>query len=187
MASPDSPDPGLQPLDPKLFRDNDDEEDIFWKQKLNALINGTVTPSEAATDYDSCVVEDANRRHAALLKRPDPRNLTAEEEERDVPSMRAIAPNPSGDIQLLFPWIATLCSAFPPHHEKQTRIIRFLEALRDLPRRDVLDGVPPEDPNEPYSTITLWPLGGGWMGLPEVFLLESYGTSCCFCLRKKYN
>ena len=82
MASPDSPDPGFQPLDPKLFSDNDDEEDIFWKQKLNALINGTVTPSEAATDYDSCVVEDANRRHAELLKRPDPRNLTAEEEER---------------------------------------------------------------------------------------------------------
>lgn len=38
-----SQDPGLQPLDPKLFSDDDDEEDLFWKRKLEALINGDVT------------------------------------------------------------------------------------------------------------------------------------------------
>lgn len=170
-----SPDPGLQPLDPKLFSDHDDEEEIFWKRKLEALINGEVTPSQAATDFDSCVVDEAIRRHEELLKRPDPRNLTAEEKENGVPSTRAIAPNPSGNIQLFFPWIATLCSAFPPRHEKQDRIIQFLEALRNMPKHDVIEGVPPENPNEPYNTTTLWPFGGNWMALAEVFRVETYG------------
>lgn len=170
-----STDPGLQPLDPKLFSDDDDEEEVFWKRKLEALINGDVTPSQAATDFDACVVEEATSRHIELLKRPDPRNLTAEEEENGVPSMRAIAPNPSGNIELVFPWIARLCSAFPPNHEKQDRIIQFLEALRDMPEHEVLEGVPPEDPNEPYDTTRLWPFGEHWMALTEVFRIEAYG------------
>ena len=170
-----SQDPGLQPLDPKLYSDDDDEEDTFWKRKLEALLNGDVTPSQAATDFDSCVVEEANTRHVELLKRPDPRSLTVEEEENGVPSTRAIAPNPSGNIELVFPWIATLCSAFPPHHEKQDRIIQFLEALRDMPRHDVYEGVPPENSDEPYNTTTLWPFGGNWMALAEVFRIETYG------------
>lgn len=164
-----SQDPGLQPLDTNLFSDNDDEEDLFWKRKLEALINNDVTPSQAATDFDLCVVEEANTRHAELLKRPDPRNLTSEEDENGVPSMRAIVPNPIGSIELFFPWIATLCSAFPPYHEKQDRIIQFLEALQDMPRNDVYDGTPPEVPNEPYTTTTLWPFGGNWMALAEMF------------------
>lgn len=172
-----SQDPGLQPLDTNLFRDNDDEEDLFWKRKLEALINNDVTPSQAATDFDLCIVEEANTRHAELLKRPDPRNLTDEEEANGLVSMRAIAPNPSGNIELVFPWIATLCSAFPPHHEKQDKIIQFLEALRDMPKHEVYEGVPPEDPDEPYGTTTLWPFGGSWIALPELFRVESYGTS----------
>ena len=169
-----SQDPGLQPLDPKLYSDDDDEEDIFWKLKLEALLNGDVTPSQAATDFDSCVVEEANTRHVELLKRPDPRSLTVEEDENGVPSTRAIAPNPSGNIELVFPWIATLCSAFPPHHEKEDRIIQFLEALRDMPKHDVYEGVPPENSDEPYNTTTLWPFGGNWMALAEVFRIETY-------------
>ena len=43
-----SQDPGLQRPDPKLFSGDDDEEDLFWKRKLEALINGDVTPSQAA-------------------------------------------------------------------------------------------------------------------------------------------
>ncbi|OJJ85929.1 uncharacterized protein ASPGLDRAFT_122491 [Aspergillus glaucus CBS 516.65] len=172
-----SQDPGLQSLDPKLYSDDDDEEDIFWKRKLEALLNGDVTPSQAATDFDSCVVEEANTCHVELLKRPDPRSLTVEEEENGVPSTRAIAPNPSGNIELVFPWIATLCSAFPPHHEKQDKIIQFLEALRDMPKHDVYEGVPPENSDEPYNTTTLWPFGGNWMALAEVFRIETYEFS----------
>ncbi|BCR86807.1 uncharacterized protein ACHE_30794A [Aspergillus chevalieri] len=84
MASQDA---GLQPLDPKLFSedDDDDEEDLFWKRKLKALINGDMTPSQAATDFDLCIVEEANTRHAELLKRPDPRSLAAEEEKNGAP------------------------------------------------------------------------------------------------------
>lgn len=52
---------------------------------------------------------------------------------------RAIAPNPSGNIELVFPWIATLCSVFSAHHEKQDRIFQFLEALRDMPKHDVYE------------------------------------------------
>lgn len=91
--------------------------------------------------------------------------------------MRAIAPNPSGDLEELIQWIARLCSAFPPYHPGQDRIIKFLEVLRDLPRREVPDGVPPEDGSEePYPTMTFWEFES-WGWLAEIFRVEESGMS----------
>ncbi|EGN96878.1 hypothetical protein SERLA73DRAFT_185094 [Serpula lacrymans var. lacrymans S7.3] len=166
-----------EPLDLQLFRDDDDEEDVLYKKRLFALMNGNVTPSEAAAAFDAWVVDEANTRLKELMKRPDPRNLTSEDEERGIVSMRAIAPNPSGNIELVFPSIAKLCSAFPPHHPGQDRIIQFLEALRAMPEHQVPEGVPAEDRNDHYEMTTLWPFGGNWMALAEVFRREAYEYS----------
>ena len=170
-----------KPLPWNLFSPDDTEEEILRKERLAALVsddNG-ITPNEAAIGFDAAVTSEANTRLQDTMKRPDPRNLTTEEEAQGVPSTRVFAPNPSGAIEELFPWIARLCSAFPPYHPAQNRIVAFLEALRSLPRHDVPEGVPPEDlASEPYPSITLWPLGGTWQGLPEIFRVEELGMFC---------
>ncbi|KAJ0273996.1 hypothetical protein COL940_009592 [Colletotrichum noveboracense] len=154
-----------------LFADDDDEEDILYKRKLQNLIDGTVTPSEAAADFDAWVVQDANNRLKQLLKRPDPKNLTPEEEAKGM-SLRAIAPNASGSIDLEFPTIAKLCSAFPPFHPGQDAIVQFLEALRAMPDHQVPDGIPNGDGDDSHF-ITLWPFGDDWMALTEIFRREA--------------
>ncbi|EQB57551.1 hypothetical protein CGLO_02308 [Colletotrichum gloeosporioides Cg-14] len=154
-----------------LFTDDDDEEDILYKGKLQNLIDGTVTPSEAADDFDAWVVRDANNRLKELLKRPDPKNLTSEEEAKGM-SLRAIAPNASGSIDLVFPTIAKLCSAFPPFHPGQDAIVQFLEALRAMPKHQVPDGIPDGDEDDSHL-ITLWPFGEDWMALTEIFRREA--------------
>ncbi len=103
----------LMVLDLYLFRDDDDEEDLTCKRMLQALVHCEVTPPQTAADFDSWVVQDANRRLAKLLQRADPRSLTAEEDQQGL-TLRAISPNASGKIELVFPMIAKLCSAFPP-------------------------------------------------------------------------
>lgn len=167
-----------KPLPWNLFSPDDTEEEILRKKRLAALVSddNSITPNEAAIQFDAAVTSEADMRLQETMKRPDPRNLTAEEEAQGIPSTRVFAPNPSGAIEDVFPWIARLCSAFPPYHPAQDRIIVFLGALRALPRHDVPDGIPPQDcANEPYPSITLWPLGGTWQGLPEIFRVEELG------------
>jgi len=161
-----------EPLDVQLFRDDDDDEDLVYKKKLHALVVGDVTPSEAATDFDAWIVGESNMRLKELMKRPDPRNLTPEEEEQGL-SLRALAPNASGYIEMVFPSIAKLLSAFPPFHPKQDSIIQFLEALRAMPEHQVPDGIPAGASNDGDHMITLWPFGGNWMALAEVFRREA--------------
>lgn len=120
-------------------------------------------------------MQEANWRKEELLKRPDPRNLTPEEEEQGIPSMRAIAPNPSGDLEKLIQWIARLCSACPPYHPGHDQIIEFLKIPRDLPRQEVPDGVLPEEgSDEPYPTMTLWAFES-WGWPTETFRVEESG------------
>lgn len=168
-----------KPLDLQLFRDDDDNEDLFYKKRLHALVNGDVTPSTAAADFDAWIVDEANTRLKELMKRPDPRNLTPEEEEQGV-SLRAVAPNPSGSIEMVFQSIARLCSAFPPYHPGQDRIIQFLEVLRAMPEHQVPDGVPAEDPDDHDHMVSLWPFGDNWMALAEVFRMEADGLCSLF-------
>jgi Protein of unknown function (DUF3632) len=164
----------VEPLDLQLFRDDSDDEGQLCDGILHALVNGNLTPSQAAANFDAWIVNDTNVRLEKLMKRPDPRNLTPEEEERGE-SMRAIAPNPSGCIELAFQSITKLCSAFPPYHPGQDRILQFIKALRALPEHQVPAGVPAENSDDSDQMLTLWPFGGNWMALAEVFRMEANG------------
>jgi hypothetical protein len=155
-----------EPLDLQLYEEYDDEEDLYYKKRLESLVLGKITPSKAASDFDAWVTTEANARLEKLKQRPNGRNLTPEEEEQGVHE-RAIAPNASGFIDLVFPTIARLLSAFPPNHPGQDSIIHFLEALRALPEHEVPDGINAEPGNE--DMMTLWPFGESWQGLTEVF------------------
>jgi hypothetical protein len=170
-------------LDLQLFRDDSDDEGQLCDGILHALVNGNLTPSQAAANYnfDARIINDANVRLEKLMKRPDSRNLTPEEEERGE-IMRAIAPNSSGCIELAFQSITRLCSAFPPYHPGQDRILQFIEALRALPEHQVPVGVPAENSDDPDQMLTLWPFGGNWMALAEVFRMEANGMFSCLLL-----
>ncbi|PYI11783.1 hypothetical protein BO78DRAFT_425671 [Aspergillus sclerotiicarbonarius CBS 121057] len=160
-----------KPLPLKLYDKWDDEDDLILKHKLEALINGNITPDQAAIDLDTIITNDMNQKHEALMKRPDPRNPTPEEEAQGA-NMYCIMPHPRRWIEPLFHAIARLCSSFPPYHPGQTRIIDCLKALKALPRHDLYSGLPPEDPNEPYRTVTLWPIEGNWEAVAEIFDYE---------------
>ncbi|KAH7119919.1 hypothetical protein B0J11DRAFT_534869 [Dendryphion nanum] len=169
MSTPSPSD--KEPLALNLFNEHDDDEDIFYKKNLQDLLDGTVSPSKAASDFDTWVTTSSHQRLTALLSRPFPYTLTVEEEKSGT-NLRTISPNASGFIELVFPTIARLCSAFPPHHEGQDRIIGFLEALRALPEHRAPDGIPEEAGAEGHF-ITLWPFGGNWRALAEVFRREA--------------
>lgn len=62
-------------LDIQLYREDNDDEEIFYKGKLEALINSDKTPSAAAADFDAFVVQETHKRLTELLKRPDPRHF----------------------------------------------------------------------------------------------------------------
>ncbi|OJJ86310.1 uncharacterized protein ASPGLDRAFT_72654 [Aspergillus glaucus CBS 516.65] len=151
--------PGVYPDKPlplRLYDEFDEEEELWIKPRLEALVKGDLTPSQAAVEFDTMLTEDTNRKHDKLMKRTDPRNLTPEEEGQGA-NMYTIMPHPRIYIGPMFSSISRLCSAFPPYHEGQTRIVEFLLALRSLPRHEIFKDLPPEDPNEPYPTLTLWP------------------------------
>jgi len=168
-----------KPLDLKLFEDTDDEEDIRYKQLLLALVDGDVTPAQAARDFDARVVGESNRRLQLLLSRPK-LALTAEEVEEGI-SYRSITPNASDIIEPMFRTIARLCSAFPPFHSGQDRLISFFEELRILPEHEAPDWISEPDDNDEETldgiagTVTqptmipLWPFGDHWGTLTEDF------------------
>lgn len=162
-------------LDLKLYEENDDEEDLLYKRKLYALVNGDVTPAAAAADFDAWIVGDSNKRLNEFKNRPDQNNLTAAEESRGIVSLRAVGPNPSGNIELVFWSLAKLCAAFSPYHTGQNNIIQFLEALRALPEHVVPEIV---EQDGPIDELKLWPFGGNWLGLAETFRREGDGK--CF-------
>ena len=168
------------PLALQLFRDDDDDEDVFYKKKLEALVNGNVTPSQAASDFDAWIIDENNKRLAEFMKRQNPRGPTPEEEEQDI-SPGGIMPNTSGYIGMVFPSIARLCSAFPPFHAGQDRIIQFLEALRAMPEHQAPDHNPSGGPGDKVDMITLWPFGDNWMALAEVFRREAEGKFTDIC------
>ena len=155
-----------QPLDLQLYDEYDDEEDLYYKKRLESLVLGEITPAKAASNFDAWVTTESSAKLDKLKQRPNGRKLTAEEEERGVHE-RAIAPNASGYIEMVFPTIARLLSAFPPSHPGQDSVIQFLEALRALPKHEAPDGINAEPGGD--DMIILWPFGGSWMALTEVF------------------
>ncbi|PWY83394.1 hypothetical protein BO70DRAFT_361513 [Aspergillus heteromorphus CBS 117.55] len=156
------------PLSLNLYEDFDDDEDLWYKGILVSLVTGDVTPTQAAIDIDTYITQLANQRYEAYQEYQElhPGQTPTDEEERD----RVSGPNPRGDVEMLIQWAARLCSAFPPSHAGQERIISFLEALRDLPRHKVLNVVfPREEGDGMYTAMELWPLRGRWLSLQQEF------------------
>ena len=165
-----------KPLPLKLYSEHDDEEDLSIKKRLEALVKGNTSPRQTAIDLDTTITEDTNQKQKEIMKRPDQQALTPEERTQGI-NMYDLVPNPRSAIQTIFLSLARLCSAFPPYHPGQTRIVEFLEALRELPRHEVYTGCPCEEPDEPYPTVLLWPLGGDWEGVAELF---EYEITCMY-------
>ncbi|KAB8275419.1 hypothetical protein BDV30DRAFT_236785 [Aspergillus minisclerotigenes] len=157
----------FQPLDIKLSGPHDDEEDIFFKDLLLSLVGGEISPNEAANNLNKWIVENSNTDLEERKRYPDPWNVPSPEN----PSW--VAPNPSGLITCFFESFARLCSAFPPGHVGQDRLIQFLEALRDMPKHEVPNYLPNDPPEDFYYLLELWPFGGSWLGLTEVFRTEA--------------
>ncbi|KAE8421046.1 hypothetical protein BDV36DRAFT_305609 [Aspergillus pseudocaelatus] len=157
----------FEPLDIKLFAPHDDEEDLFFKNLLLSLVGGEITPDQAANDLDKWIVEKANKDFEERKKYPDPWNVPSPED----PS--CVAPNPSGLITCFFESFVRLGSAFPPGHTGQDRLIQFLETLRAMPMHEVPNYLPNDPPEDWYHLLELWPFGGSWLGLTEVFRTEA--------------
>lgn len=150
-----------KPLPLNLYDEYDDDEDLWIKPRLENLVNGALTPKQLAIEVDAMITQDTIKKHDELMKRPDPHNLTEEEEENET----SIAPFPRSHIYLLLSAIVQLCTAFPAYHLGQTYIVELLFALQSLPRHEVYTGLPPRDPSKPYQKMTLWPLDedeGDW-------------------------
>ncbi|KAI1394268.1 uncharacterized protein F4822DRAFT_424747 [Hypoxylon trugodes] len=160
---------GDEPLDLQIFADEDDADDKTYKQILLALVSGELSPHAVAADFDAWVVRESNRRLKLLMERPDPKGLTPQEESSGM-TMRMISPDASGYIEEAFSAIARLFSAFPPNHPGQDRIILFIEALSAMPEHRAPDAIP-DSSNDGY--ITLWPFGGNWQALAELFRKEA--------------
>ncbi|PYH86425.1 hypothetical protein BO82DRAFT_397598 [Aspergillus uvarum CBS 121591] len=104
-----------------------------------------------------------------------PYQLTPEEIARGLTSIRELASSAWGQVKRIFQWIAVLCSAVPPSHSAQNRIIMFMEALRAMPLHKVLCLGPDSNEGkdvEPFEEMPLWPLGKNWCGSADAFRRE---------------
>ncbi|RAK81900.1 uncharacterized protein BO72DRAFT_444375 [Aspergillus fijiensis CBS 313.89] len=176
-------------LDFNIFEHHDDEEDLFYKNKLVAIVEGEVTPKQAAIEIDTFITHDSERLyklhrayHFSPEDLPDEIRgqlpLPADSNERE---LGIHCPNPGGHIEMFMHWVFRLGSAFPPGHVGQDRLIAFLEALRDLPRHEIVTiaspsvASPSDDQVEQnmYTTLEVWPIGGHWLLLQMVAHYEA--------------
>ncbi|KAM5354691.1 hypothetical protein ACJ41O_001338 [Fusarium nematophilum] len=144
--------PAQEALDPRLFDEDDEAEDLAYKQILDQVIQQTTPPSRAATQIDEWVTSEANARFYVLKGR----ELT--EEEKD--SLFLVGPNPSRHIDMIMGCIARVCSAYPPAHAAQNALVELIQALKDLPKHQV-PGLSYDDSHQPVldETCLLWPFG----------------------------
>ncbi|KAF1937090.1 hypothetical protein EJ02DRAFT_459000 [Clathrospora elynae] len=158
--------PASPTLDPQLYEEWDDEDDLRWKNPLNALINNTQTPREAAQSIDNLLRADTSERLQKLVEYANSHDMATEERESgdwgDLPP-----PNAGAMAEQLLRWYARVCTAFSPYSEGQNRLIELLEELKDLPRWMAPDGRPDEDGNVTESEF--WRFGRSWIGLEDAF------------------
>lgn len=140
------------PLDPRLFDDDDDAEDLAYKQILDAVMAQTTPPSQAASQMDEWVTSEAEKRSSWLKGR----QLT--QEERD--SLYLLAPNPSRHVDMIVGSMATVCSAYPPAHAAQNALVELVQALKELPKHQV-PCLSHDDSHDPVldGRYSLWPFG----------------------------
>ncbi|KAI1098752.1 hypothetical protein F4804DRAFT_114550 [Jackrogersella minutella] len=133
-----------------LYQD-DNEDDRFCKGLMQALVDGSRTPAQIATDLDAWVVNESSRRLQEFLRRPD---LIEKDDTGHI--LRHSIPNASGYADHFFQSFPNLCSVFPPHHVGQTRIIDFLEALMAMPKHEAPDYFMEGGALSDVNMISLW-------------------------------
>ena len=166
-------------LDPRLYENWDDEDDVRWKTPLEALINGTQTPLQAAQSIDNMVSTETSER---LQKRIDYANLhklTAE--ERESSDWGGLYPPNAGSIahEVLRSY-GRVSTAFSPYSKGQDQLIELLVELRDLPRWMAPETRPDEN-GDVYRT-EFWAFGYNWIGLEDEFRRQHAGGSIHFRL-----
>ncbi|KAH6644824.1 hypothetical protein C7974DRAFT_420253 [Boeremia exigua] len=161
MASDDST---LPALNPHLYEDCDDEEDLLWKAPLAALLDGTQTPLQAAQAIDSLLRAETSRRLQKLNDYAASHHMTTEALESD-DWMDLYPPNASALAQEVIRWWCKVCTAFYPHSGGQDRLIGLLEELRCLPRWMAPETRP--DENGEVVETEFWAFGKNWIGLAD--------------------
>lgn len=167
----DPPPPESPTLVPNLYEDWDDEEDKAWKAPLEALINNTQTPLQAAQTIDTLLRAETSRRLEALLAIPNSHELSPE--ERDEKEL--YPPNATAFAEKLLRSYAGVCTAFAPYSDVQNRLVGFLEELRGLPRWMAPEAGPDEDGE--VARNEFWKFGFDWVGLEDAFRRECAGKA----------
>ncbi|KAF2877133.1 hypothetical protein BDV95DRAFT_139300 [Massariosphaeria phaeospora] len=153
-------------LVPELFEHWDDEEDLRWKAPLDALINNTQTPLQAAQTVDNIVRAATTERLQKLIEYASSHDVTVEED--GLPDFGGLGPPNAGPIADTFMrWFGRVCMAFSPYSESQNRFMQFLEELRNLPRWMAPEGYPNE--NGDCSRTEFWSFGYNWVGHEDEF------------------
>ncbi|KAI1444156.1 hypothetical protein F5Y02DRAFT_181498 [Annulohypoxylon stygium] len=131
--------------------EEDDADDQFCKGLMQALVDGSQKPAQVAANLDAWIVKESSSRLQKITDQPD---LIAKDEDGHM--LRTSMPNASGYVERFFQSFPNLCSVFPPHHDGQTRIIQFLEALLAIPSHEVPDCFVEGDSPKDVNKITLW-------------------------------
>ncbi|KZZ93735.1 hypothetical protein AAL_05451 [Moelleriella libera RCEF 2490] len=142
-------------LDYRLFDGDDDAETVAYKQILNGVISQTLPPAEAARQMDEWVTQEAVSRLTKFEDRNPPLSLSDEEMD----NIHLVAPNPSRHMDMMIGSIARVSSACPPGHPSQTRLVEFLQALKELPRHEVPNVSYDENHAPVWGTKVIWPFG----------------------------
>ncbi|KAJ5287119.1 hypothetical protein N7478_002805 [Penicillium angulare] len=143
-----------KPLPFNLYEEDDEEQDLWIKSRLESLVNGALQPSQLAAEIDNKTTEDTNRQYEALVSQ------LKEGDDDDL-----VVPPPRIHLSPLFSAIVRLLFAFPAKHPGQNAIVELLLALKALPRHPIYAGLPSDDLSKPHPTVTLWPFGepeGDW-------------------------
>ncbi|KAK7917598.1 hypothetical protein PG985_011206 [Apiospora marii] len=149
MANDEAP----LPLDLSLYDSDPDQDDIFCKNLLRALADGTREPADAARELDAWVTRQSMRSLEEFRARPE-----LVQSDGTVVHQTS-TPNASGFLQRFFQGFPRICALFLSHHPGQTRVIEFLEALLAMPAHDAPDHFPDADDLGNVTTVALWPRG----------------------------
>jgi hypothetical protein len=174
-----SPTPASPTLDPELFEDWDDEDDLRWKAPLDALIKNTQSPREAAQAMDSLLRTEASERLQKLVEYANTHDMNTE--ERETGDWGGLPPPNSGAMaEQVLGWCARVCTAYAPYSEGQNRLIELLEELRSLPRWMAPEGRP--DENGDVYESEFWKFGRGWIALDDAFRRQHVGDLSLFVM-----
>ncbi|KAH8732127.1 hypothetical protein GQ44DRAFT_801160 [Phaeosphaeriaceae sp. PMI808] len=169
MATENSSSPILKP---ELYENWDDEEEIRWKAPLEALMNGTQTPLQAAKNIDNLLRAETTLRLQKLIDYTNSHSLTVEEREHgDWGGL--YAPNASLFAQNVLRSYCRVCTAFSPYSEGQNRLIELLVELKNLPRWMAPESRP--DENGHVLRTEFWAFGYKWIGLEDEFRRQDAG------------